>query len=362
MKALRPWYFVVANTAMLVWLVLLGTDVAIRTLERFWSDTPGLSESERRNYAHMAPADVDELLRVHRAVRYRHAPVVEFVHQATTSRFVNIDAHGIRANRKTSRDIGAMQDAVWFFGGSTAFGFGVADDETIPAQLEKMINRPVINLGVNGYSSVKENLLLDHYLRVGYRPYVAIFLDGINESCEPNLYEEEMKLLVEEVERGYRWNFGRPVTYAWPRFIRLLKQGLNIPTDPVTRQTLTCIRNGKSNELRTIHARTLAERDALCRLYNSDCQTMVQPFPGLHGRRDAFAARFLADGGQELREAFEHLEPTWRAAGATFLTDALDQHDTHGFIDELHYSAAASRLIAEAIAAHLERRPGPPLS
>jgi hypothetical protein len=361
-KALRTWYFVAANTAILIWLVLIGTAVLVRTLERAWNGPSPLSEPERRNYAHMAPADVDELVRVHHAVRFRYAPVVEFLHQATTSRFVNIDAYGIRSNGNTSRDIAAMQGAVWFFGGSTAFGFGVADAETIPSQLEKVIERPVINLGVNGYSSVKENLLLNHYLRIGYRPSLAIFLDGINESCESNLYEEEMNLLVEQAQQGYRWDFGQPVIYAWPHFIRMLKQGLNIPTGPVTQQTLTCVRNGTSNELRTIHARALAERDALCRLYNIDYRTMVQPFPGLHGRRDAFTARFLAEGGTELRQAFEHLEPTWLAAGATFITNALDQHDTHGFIDEQHYSAAASRLIAEAMAARLDRRSGRPVS
>ena len=40
-----------------------------------------------------------------------------------------------------------------------------------------------MNLGVKGDASLKENRLLDHYLRTGYRPAMAIFLDGINEAA-----------------------------------------------------------------------------------------------------------------------------------------------------------------------------------
>jgi hypothetical protein len=47
------------------------------------------------------------------------------------------------------------------------------------------------------------------------------------------------------------------------------------------------------------------------------------------------------------------LEPNWRAAGAIFVTDALDHWARHAFNDEVHYSADASRLIAERVAQRL---------
>ena len=59
---------------------------------------------------------------------------------------------------------------------------------------------------------------------------------------------------------------------------------------------------------------------------------------------------------RQLRALFEHLEPNWRASGAIFVTDALDHYDRHAFVDEVHYSADASRLIAETIASRLGLR------
>ena len=50
---------------------------------------------------------------------------------------------------------------------------------------------------------------------------------------------------------------------------------------------------------------------------------------------------------------YHHLEPGWRAAGATFIVDALDNYQGHPFIDEVHYSADASRVIAELIVSRL---------
>lgn len=224
MMRLRALYFIVANTVILLLLIEGGAYVAITTYDRFAPAfmATKLSEAVKSNYAHMTSEDRDELLWATAAVRFGYAPVVGFLHEPTTSRFVNIDEHGIRSNG-TRRDIASMQDAVWFFGGSTAFGEGIADDETIPAQLEGVIGRPVVNLGVRGYSSTEENLLLNHYLRVGYRPSMAVFLDGINETCEPELYHEEMGVLVARAQKGYRWDIGGPVTYVYARINRKLK-------------------------------------------------------------------------------------------------------------------------------------------
>lgn len=355
MKHLRVPYFIAANTAILIILAQVTTHLAIRTYDLVVPPllVPAMSEAVRRNYAHMAPADVDELMRVTTHLRFRYAPVVGFLPDLVTSRFVNVDAHGIRANGPSPRAIGVLQDAIWFLGGSTAFGFGVADHETIPAQLEVVMGQPVVNLGVSNYSSTEENLLLNHYLRIGYRPAVAIFLDGINETCEPDLYQEEMRTLVGRAQEGYSWDVGGPVTYAYARLSRKLRRLRGIAVDQIGHQTLTCVRDGKQNALSTIHARTLAERAALCRLYDIVCRTIVQPFAGLHGRRDGFEASFLEADAAQLATLFGHLEPNWRAASALFVTDVLDHYDRHAFIDEVHYSAAASRLLAETIASRL---------
>ncbi len=365
MKYLRATYFIVANTVILLGIMQSCTYVALGVYDRVVPAilASRMPEAVNRNYAHMAPDDLVDLLRATRALRFRYDPVVGFMQEAMTSRFVNTDAHGIRANGATPRDVSALQGAIWFFGGSTAFGDGVADHETIPAQLERVLGRSVANLGVRNYSSSEENRLFNHYVRIGYRPALAIFLDGINESCDPDLYRAEMNILVDRAQKNYIWDIGGPVTYAVGRLQRKVRKLRGLERDADDRRGLTCVKDGKQNPLSTLHQRTLAERDAMCRLYDVDCRTVIQPFAGTHGRRHDFEAAFLDGDAKDLHELFVHLEPVWRAAGATFVTDALDGYDRHAFIDEVHYSADAGRLLAETIATRLNllpaARPGP---
>lgn len=270
------------------------------------------------------------------------------------SRFVNVDVHGIRANGTTPRQISAIESAVWFFGGSTTFGYGVADGETIPAQLEKMMGQPVVNFGVGNFYSAQENLLFTQYLRIGYRPSMVIFFDGINEACDIEDYQAEMGLLFAKAQKGYTWDldeFGKPMIYAYDRISKKVGRLTGGGAASVQIRDLNCEGSGRRNALGTLHARILAERKTLCHLYEIVCKTFVQPFSGLHGRQDD--ASFQDIDREEMRQLFAALEPNWRRAGATFVTNALDSHDRHAYIDHEHYSAAASELIARAIADHL---------
>ncbi len=53
------------------------------------------------------------------------------------------------------------------------------------------------------------------------------------------------------------------------------------------------------------------------------------------------------------RALYAHLEPVWRSARIEFITDALDELPRHPYVDAMHYSAAANRSIAAAIALRL---------
>lgn len=351
-RHLRVAYFVAANTAILLVLMQAGAALAIRFSE---PDPPGLSaselnERELQNYAHMSPPDRDELLRATGAIRYRYEPVVGYLHEAVSSPFINIDGGGIRSNGGPRPASTPLDGAVWVFGGSTAFGYGVADGETIPAQFERLLGRPVANLGVSSYASDEENLLLNYYLKAGYRPSAALFLDGVNEACETYEYEREMRILFDRAQRGYVWDLGGPIADAYARFTDGLDIARRGGAHAPTIDGFTCRRAGARPQLRTLHARTLAERAALCGLYGVECVTFVQPFAGLHGRRDGFRQGVRDGYHASLRKLFAHLESNWRDAGALFLTDVLDGYDRHPFVDDVHYSADVSRLLAGAMA------------
>lgn len=107
---------------------------------------------------------------------------------AQTGKFVNVDKNGYRRTKGQGpwppdpRNLN-----LFLFGGSTAHGMGVTDDETIASALqgflEGRLSKPVkvYNFGRRGYYSASERMLLEDLLLADIVPDVVLFLDGINE-------------------------------------------------------------------------------------------------------------------------------------------------------------------------------------
>lgn len=78
---------------------------------------------------------------------------------------------------------------VWMLGGSTMFGFNVADGETIPSQLAQryaqtpICNRSlqVRNFGIPYFYSYQEYRLLNLLLEQEPPPHIVVFMDGLND-------------------------------------------------------------------------------------------------------------------------------------------------------------------------------------
>jgi lysophospholipase L1-like esterase len=72
-------------------------------------------------------------------------------------------------------------------GGSSLWGFGARDDQTIPSHLARELNRrgiaaEVHNLAEIGYVSTQELIELMGLLQTGERPDYVIFYDGVNDT------------------------------------------------------------------------------------------------------------------------------------------------------------------------------------
>ncbi|MBW2422117.1 MAG: SGNH/GDSL hydrolase family protein [Deltaproteobacteria bacterium] len=107
-------------------------------------------------------------------------------------RYVNVDPNGFRR----SLDQGPWPpDAeafnVFMFGGSTTFGYGVPDDQTIPSYLQQRLSQEthspvyVYNLGHGDYKLRHEYALFSRMLGQGLVPDLAVFMDGVNEFVKP---------------------------------------------------------------------------------------------------------------------------------------------------------------------------------
>lgn len=96
----------------------------------------------------------------------------------------NVGLEGIRFDQKVnSYNVESLiNGAVWVFGGSTTFGHGVKDDETITAYLNRLdTSNTYLNFGGHDFNQSNEIDKLLSLLKMGYTPSGVIFIDGLND-------------------------------------------------------------------------------------------------------------------------------------------------------------------------------------
>lgn len=133
--------------------------------------------------------EVRELLRETWTRTMAYEPFTDSRERRYRGRFVNVDPAGFRL----SRDQGPWPPDparvnVFVFGGSTTFGYGVADDETIVSALQAALDRRLgpgraacYNFGRGAYYSTPERIFFQELLAAGRVPRAAVFVDGLNE-------------------------------------------------------------------------------------------------------------------------------------------------------------------------------------
>jgi hypothetical protein len=140
-------------------------------------------------YPDLSPTDIDELQRECLGLRYVYSPFVEFEPRSVRGRFVNILPGGFRKGETDQPWPARKEDFVVFvFGGSTTFGFGVPDNQTVVAALQadlaaQLPGRDVkcYNFGRGYYFSTQERELFASLLARGHIPNLALFIDGLND-------------------------------------------------------------------------------------------------------------------------------------------------------------------------------------
>ncbi|MDC2995045.1 hypothetical protein OAZ93_00515 [Prochlorococcus sp. AH-736-F09] len=75
----------------------------------------------------------------------------------------------------------SINNSVWFFGGSTMWGTGSSDTQTIPSHFNSLTNIPVYNFGETNWNSRQSLNQLINAIGDNHYPSVVIFYDGIND-------------------------------------------------------------------------------------------------------------------------------------------------------------------------------------
>ena len=99
------------------------------------------------------------------------------------------------------KNLGNSGQTVVAFGDSLTAGYGAGKDKAYPAVLGRMINRPVVNLGLSGDTAAKAPARLPQVLQAN--PYMVLIEFGGNDfmrSVPFDQTEQAMRQIVDEVQ------------------------------------------------------------------------------------------------------------------------------------------------------------------
>jgi hypothetical protein len=342
-----------------------------------------------RAYPGMTQAARDSMLAEIWNRKLAFEPWTMFREGAYRGRFVNVSDAGFRAvPGQGPWPIRHDRFSVFVFGGSTTFGYGVADDQTVPAFLQEALRgaggaareASVYNFGRAYYFSTQERLLFEQLLIAGQVPDVAIFIDGLNDfyyaGRDPEMTDAFRAALDPPREKVRSGALVLALLRRTPmaRLARALAGNRAPAAAPPPRRSLAPGSAGSSaNEASAARdtiaaavARYLANQKlirAAASAYGVRTLFVWQPVPtyACDLRRHAFAGEGFA------QHALSGAGYAWfdsaRASGAV-QTDrdfvwcaGIAERDTGTcYVDRVHYSGRMCRMIAERIASELRAR------
>jgi lysophospholipase L1-like esterase len=118
--------------------------------------------------------------------RQAYRPYVLWRRHAFSGKTINVDADGVRST--PGADCGPNSFKVFVLGGSTVWGTGSADWNTLPAHLQTELQRVsatplcVVNLGESAYVSTQSVLELLLQIQAGNVPDLVISYEGYNDA------------------------------------------------------------------------------------------------------------------------------------------------------------------------------------
>lgn len=303
-------------------------------------------------------------------VAFDYEPFTQFRNKPFRGRFVNIDPAGFRLSKDQAPWPPSPQTTnVFVFGGSTTFGFGLPDDQTIASYLGECggasgSGRPlaVYNFGRPSYFSSQELILFHQLLIAGFVPNVAVFIDGVNDfhfaSGRP-LFTARFRDYMAGKSTSSSLD-SVPVVYA-ARWLR------GHQTKP---QPRTAVNFADPAVLQAVSARWLANKKVIESVANGfGVRTIFvwQPAPVYeYDLRYHFFLHSEKDFGPDLRAKYGYaLMDNLRAQGklgsdALWLADMQQQKQENLYVDEWHYTAPFSKEIAARICNFLREAPAEP--
>jgi hypothetical protein len=93
----------------------------------------------------------------------------------------DFNIEGFYSQRRTVNEDARSITKAYFFGGSTMWGFGLGDRQTIPSHFGRISGLTAENFAQPAYTAHQSLVWLIQILQDGSRPDLVVFYDGVNE-------------------------------------------------------------------------------------------------------------------------------------------------------------------------------------
>lgn len=316
----------------------------------------GHSPELRPVYPHLKPDDVETIFKENGSVALGYKPFIQFGEKPFQGKFVNVDGAGFRPIQDQAKWPPQNDDrSIFVFGGSTTFGSGVADNETIPSFLNKYLksagyaNIKIYNFGRGHYFSSQEMILFQQLLLQNIRPSLVIFIDGLNDLNHYSGFPAYTRKLTKFMDDG-------EMTPLWSMILDM----------PISRFLMKKHKAGEVAEVRSpetvasdVVQRYIANQkliDVIAKGYGIRTLFVWQPVPVFEYDQtyNIFGTFNYSKGLPYLKTGYEIMSKKYEAGAfpPNFLWLADIQRDLKEplYVDAVHYSAKMSELIASRIA------------
>jgi hypothetical protein len=146
------------------------------------------SSSLREVYPELSDEALNDLLSESWTRPLVYEPFTQLKEKPFHGMYVNVDENGFRITKNQGNwPPESSKYNIFLFGGSTIFGYGVSDSQTIASYLQEALSGKlkhdvrVYNFGRAFYYSSQELIFFENLLLSGFIPDMAIFVDGLNE-------------------------------------------------------------------------------------------------------------------------------------------------------------------------------------
>ena len=163
----------------------------------------------------------------------------------------NLEHTKISGKYNTRFSLGeSLNNSTWFFGGSTVWGVGVTNNQTIPSHFHNISGEKVINFGESGWGTRQDLNLLMNVLGDQKKPKRIVFYSGMNDTfgqCASHINNIPSNSKEKSIGKRLKSTpeslfLEKSLNFVFRPYTDMLKR-LNPPTDLITDAMYDCDSN-----------------------------------------------------------------------------------------------------------------------